>query len=186
VSIVDEIRANLPRYESFRETFAAWDSGAIDEDALDTALWMLACRVVYGDERAGQLPDPVIHYYASRLMEWEVGNGGFSQAAYNIPEWFEPAAQGYEAIGHSPAAQLIREAGVIARKERGLFGRLRRIGADIGSVFAAFKASSLDGLASDLDDIGWWAMSDRLKYVLNHREAFLSVDSNALQWDPTV
>jgi len=181
VSIVDEIRAMLPRYESFRDTFAAWDSGSISEETLDTALWMLTCRLVGSDEQAAQIPDPVLNYYASRLMEWEVGNGGFAQAAYNISDWFERAAQGYDAIGHSSAALRIREAGVMARKDRGVFGRLRRVGADIGSIFAAFNASSLDGLASDLDDIGWWAMPDRLKYVLRNRESFLSVDRNALQ-----
>ena len=181
VSIIDEIQADLPRYESFRETFAAWDGGGISEDTLDTALWLLTCRAVSDDEGADRLPDPVTHYYASRLMEWEVGNGGFAQAAYNIPEWFEAAALGYEAIGHAPAAQRIREAALMARKDRTVFGRLRRMGADIGSIFAAFKASSLDGLASDLDDIGWWATSDRLKHALSHRDAFLLLDRDLLQ-----
>ena len=178
MSIIDEIRASLPRYESFRETFAAWDDGAINEEKLDTALWMLAGRAVSDEEQAGRLPDPVVHYYASRLMEWEVGNGGFAQVAYNIPEWFEAAARGYDAIGHAPAAKRIRESSVMARRDQGVFGRLRRIGAGIGSIFEAFKASPLDSLASDLDDIGWWATSDRLKYALSHRESFLAADSH--------
>jgi len=181
VSIVDEIRASLPRYECFRETFAAWDSGSISEETLDSALWMLTCRLLSSDEQAAQLPNPVLNYYASRLMEWEVGNGGFAQAAYNIPHWFERAAEGYDAIGHSSGAQRIREAATMARRDRGIFGRLRRASADIGSIFSAFKASSLDSLAADLDDIGWWAMIDRLKYVLSHRDSFLSLDRNALQ-----
>jgi hypothetical protein len=180
VTIIDEIRARLPRYESYREAFAAWDGGAIDEDTLDTALWILTCSAIR-EGNDGRLPTPVTHYYASRLMEWEVGNGGFAQAAYNIPEWFESAAEGYDAIGHNRAAQRIRHAAVMARKDQGVFGRLRRMRADIGSIFAAFKVSSLRSLDSDLDDIGWWAISDRLKYVLRHREAFVSVDHNTLQ-----
>jgi hypothetical protein len=81
------------------------------------------------------LAKPVLNYYASHLMESDVANGGFPQAAYNIPEPFEAAAYGYEAIGHIAAAEAIRKAHALSKREAGIVARLKSRGSGIGAVF---------------------------------------------------
>ena len=51
-------------------------------------------------------------------MESNVENGDFAQAAYNIPELFESAADGYEAIDHSAAAEVFRKAHAVVVRRR--------------------------------------------------------------------
>lgn len=155
-------------------------AGTLSDEEFDRNLWLLVCRVIQVMDDHGNLPLPVIHYYASRRMEWDVGNGGFAQAAYNMPEWFEAAARGYDAIGRADAAAHIRRALAIAKGESGVVAKLKRRGAGIGAIFKSFRDSTLSKLDADLPDtlekIGWWAMTDRIAYVRQNRPAFLSLD----------
>ena len=112
-------------------------------------------------------------YYASRYMAWEVGNGGFAQAAYNIPEWFDLAALGYERLGLQRAAALIREAIAILEHEE---NRSKTFTAtEIGELFQQFADSKLAKLDDRLDEVGWWATEQRLDYVRANRDAFRSI-----------
>ena len=49
-------------------------------------------------------------YFATRLVEWDVCNGGFAQAAMNYLGVFEHAAAGFELLGKPAIVVLIREA----------------------------------------------------------------------------
>ena len=49
-------------------------------------------------------------YYATRLIDWEVGNGGFRQARANAGELFPEAIGGYELIGRPDLADIVRRA----------------------------------------------------------------------------
>jgi hypothetical protein len=95
----------------FSELFDQHASGELDTNELDDALWLALCKFV--DDRhesfAG-LPLAVRNYFASRYVECEVGNGGFAQAAYNVPHLFDAAREGYSALGLDGAADLIAEA----------------------------------------------------------------------------
>jgi len=105
-----------------------------------------------------------------------VANGGFAQAACNIPELFEAAADGYEAIGRNAAAEVIRKAHAMSKGETGEVAKLKRRGAGIGAISNPFRKRSLADLANDLDGIGWRATADRLAYVRQHRIAFIELE----------
>lgn len=83
-----------------------------DEDAarpmspydLDDALWLLLIAKIKKPAELAQYEPPVSVCLASRWLESEVGNGGFAQAAFNIPHWFELAEAGYTALGKHRAA----------------------------------------------------------------------------------
>src|SRR5690349_14134482 len=84
----------------------------------DDELWLLVSDRIVDPLELENYPHAVGVYLASRWLEWEVGNGGFAQAAYNIPQWFEMAAIGYAALGKLKAAALINEAIQMLSDER--------------------------------------------------------------------
>ena len=127
-------RLSTPSFESIGALMSAEETGSVSDEEFDRNLWILLSRQVRLRGTHINFPKPVLHYYASHLMESDVANGGFAQASYNIPELFEAAADGF------------------------------------------FKKSSLADLANDLDSIGWWAASDRLAYVRQHRTAFVDLE----------
>lgn len=157
--------------------FAAWDAGEVSQSRFGDDLWLALTHIT---PTVGDLPkvaEPVRHWYASRYMEFDVGNGGFAQAAYNIPEWFGAAAEGYRALGLEDCAALIDEAALIVEEERKRF-----TASDIGELFDQFSESRLDELdrrdgPDTLDKIGWWAADRRMAYTLANREAFLALDA---------
>lgn len=172
--------ASTPAFETFGALMHADQAGTLPDEEFDRTLWLLVCRAVEALNNCDGLPKPVINYYASRRIEWDVGNGGFAQAAYNMPEWLEPAAIGYDAIGHADAAAFIRRALVLSKREAGIVAKLKRRAAGIGFIFKSFRESSLSELVGDLpqtlEKIGWWATSDRIAYVRQNRSAFLALE----------
>lgn len=173
-------RTRTPAFETFDALMQADQTGSLSDEEFDRTLWLLVCRVVAALSDYDGLPKPVVNYYASRRIEWDVGNGGFAQAAYNMPEWFEAAADGYDAIGHPEAATFIRSALALSKREAGVATRLKRRAAEISAVFKSFRESSLSDLAEDLPEtlekIGWWATSDRIAYARRNRSAFLALE----------
>jgi hypothetical protein len=97
-----------------------------------------------------------------------------------MPEWFEAAAIGYDAIGHVDAAAFIRRALVLSKGEAGIVAKLKRRAAGIGAIFESFRESSLSepegSLPQTLEKIGWWATSDRIAYARQNRSAFLALE----------
>lgn len=142
--------------------------------AFDDALWLALCRRIVSPEAAAELPEPVWVYYATRFMQWEVGNGGFAQAAMNIPQWFELAARGNEILGKPHLAALIREAQRRARRESERLARARAGGVE--SAFAYFREGTFRALDRQLDAVGWWCDAARIAYVRAHRATFLEMD----------
>ena len=173
-------RASTPAFETFAALMSADEAGALTDEEFDHTLWLLVCRAIPAAESPANLPKPVIDYYASRRIEYDVGNGGFAQAAYNMPEWFDAAATGYDAMGHASAAALIRRAYAVSRREAGTVSKLKRRRAGIGAVFKSFRESTLSDLDKKLVDTlernGWWAAQDRIAYVRRNRAAFLSLE----------
>jgi len=63
---------------------------------------------------------------STRCDAFNVFNGGFAQAAYNIPDWFELAAVGYERLGRPMGADRIRQATELALTEHARVSWLKR------------------------------------------------------------
>jgi len=149
--------------------FDAFANGALPVEEFDDALWSFLCARIPGDEASFQrVPLPVQYFFASRYMEWEVGNGGFAQAAFNIPQLFEAARLGYLALDLPAAADLIAQAQALISNGHARFSQ----DVDIGELFDEFAESALAELDGKVDDAGWWATERRSAYAVANREAF--------------
>ncbi len=95
--------------KSLRELLEEDEKDPMNDNDLDEAIWLDLCKRISNPEDLKHFQPPVAVFYASYLMEHEVGNGGFSQAALNIPEWFELSAEAYRTLGKSVAASIITE-----------------------------------------------------------------------------
>lgn len=163
-----KVQIGAPAPESLDELMKRDELDELEDD-FDTELWRLLCKRITTVESLQVWPEPVRAYYASRLLEWEVGNGGFAQAAMNIPEWFEEAAKGYEVLGKPKCAALIREAAEFAVSEA---HALSEAGASLESAFEYFDEAVFEIFDSQLNKLGWWAEEDRIDFVRANRAAF--------------
>jgi hypothetical protein len=155
-----------------------------DEDAarpmslsdLDDALWLLLIAKIAEPAELARYEPPVGVYLASRWLESEVGNGGFAQAAYNIPQWFELAEAAYAALGKRRAAALIRDARRLLPAELALLDAKRlRDGATIEEVFRHFDESALAALDQQIPEDEWWIDDERIEYARRHQSSFRKV-----------
>ncbi|WP_407493458.1 DUF4375 domain-containing protein [Pseudooceanicola sp. MF1-13] len=112
---------SLSSITTLAQAFDLFDRSEIDAFTLDDAVYLKLTNVIGDAETLSRVLAPVADYYASRIMQFDVGNGGFAQAAYNIPDFFGPAAQGYRTLGLTEAADLIDRAAAIATQERAKF-----------------------------------------------------------------
>ena len=162
---------STPTFGTGADLMEADERGELSDADFDDALWLLLC------ERGVEIPadldkfdEAVRVFYASRYMEWEVGNGGFAQAAYNIPDWFASAAWAYRQLGLEQAASLINRAEALLNEGEARGQKFDAV--DIGELFQQFAESELAKLNDLLDSAGWWANDRRLAYVRANRGAF--------------
>ena len=165
-----------PRFHSITELLAADDAGSLSVAEFDDSLWLIVSALIDSPSDCADVPDPVVDYYASRLIQWDVENGGFAQAAFNYLEWFDSAARGYERIGLPKCAELIRRAQILADSDARRFRALRRAFAPIDDVFRAFRDSKLAPLDARIHEVGWDATSLRVTFVRAHLDAFRALD----------
>ena len=93
------------------DVIAADESEPMSDEDLDSALWSSLCGRLDAGSEFSSWPDEVQAYFATRYVDWEVGNGGFRQALANESRRYFPAAiAGYERLGRSDLADLLREA----------------------------------------------------------------------------
>lgn len=94
-------RATTRRRESIALTVQ--DIASLPDAELDDWLWTRLCRVVGAGSAAsiGALPQPQQAYFATRLFEWEVMNGGLHQYFFNNPEpeLLDLVLDGYRLLG---------------------------------------------------------------------------------------
>ena len=164
--------ADTPPFKSLSDLFAADQRGELSVSEFDDELWYFMTEKNGPFEHPDRFPEPVRFYVASRLIEWEVGNGGFAQAAYNCPEWLDMAAQGYEVLGLPLAAERIRKAKGLIDSGSAAFSEESK--ATIETVFSEFAESALAELDESLDEIDWWATERRIEYVRANRGAFVA------------
>ena len=149
--------------------------GAFDDwSDFDSALWAAVCDVVHDPHDITRFPEPLQFYYATRMLEWDVGNGGFAQAAMNYPEFFEPAARGDEALGKPKLAAVVRDAAKLAEKERPAIDEAREGGLE--DAFEYFREGAFDDFDGRLEEVGWFKNDeDRLNYVRANRQVFATL-----------
>ena len=130
------------KFTSVAALMDADERGELDDSTLDDELWVFLNERISTPQDGSHFPKPVLLYYASRYVQWEVGNGGFAQAAYNIPEWFELGSLGYDELGLHRFAALIREAMALLPGEN----RETTFDAEeIGELFEQFAESKRGG-----------------------------------------
>lgn len=141
----------------------------------DDALWSALCSLI--DFNAPQailrFPEAVWVYFATRLIEGEVGNGGFAQAVMNFPGWLEIAARGNEVLGKPQLAGMIRSADDLTRNELNRIAAEHKIGGQ--DAFEYFGDDIFATLDEQLEEIGWECGEERVRYVRTHRDQFASL-----------
>ncbi len=161
-------------FSSVADLMEADESGKLSNADFDDDLWLHICKLgVETPANLDRFDKAVLVYYASRLLEWEVGNGGFAQAAYNIPDWFASAAWAYRQLGLEQAASLIDRAELLLNQGEARGQKFDAV--EIGDLFQQFAESELAELDDLLDSAGWWAEDRRLAYVRVNREAFKAI-----------
>ena len=116
------------------------------------------------------------HFYTCYDLNFQVGNGGFAQAAYNVPHLIPVAQVAFERFGRPKAAELCRRAAAMLPAElaehaaKGFAG-----GKSLAEVFAHFSDSEMAALDQELPD-EFWADDALQALVERHREDFASVD----------
>lgn len=153
-----------PPYGSVSELMEADAANSLSDEEFDRHLgWFLGRLLPHSPADCASVPEPVVVYWATRLMEYNVFNGGFAQAAYNIPEWFKLAAIGFDQLGRPIAADRIRQAEKLSRGEQESVRWLKRRQAEIRAIFGHFKESALRALDKDLYEIGWDVTAARIQ-----------------------
>src|SRR5882724_7733531 len=166
-----------PPYGSISALMDADAAGSLSDEDFDRHLgWFLGRLLPLSPAECISIPEPVVVYWATKLMEYNVFNGGFAQAAYNVPEWFEPAAIGFDLFGRPIAADRIRQAAKLSQSEQATVSWLKRRRAEIRAIFGHFRESALRGLDKDLYEIGWDVTAARIQLARANREAFASLD----------
>ena len=150
-SITDMMAAGFQlENRSPAEVMALDEAGELDDDALDDGLWMALLGAGVSDETLASYPAGVRMFYATRLVEWEIGNGGFSQALENARQCLEEAIAGYEMLGDHESMELLQR--------------------------AIERSKALEALDAELDGPPWggvpWGDARRLAYVRGHRDEF--------------
>lgn len=127
-------------------------------------------------EQFPQWPESVRLFYACYDINFQVGNGGFGQAAYNVPELLAIAPKAFERFGRKQAADLLRRAESMLPAElqehlaKGLRDR-----PTIDDVFAHFCTSEMAQLDENLP-AEFWADDALQDLVQQNRKDFESVD----------
>ncbi len=124
-----------------------------------------------------QWPKSVRYFYACYDLNFQVGNGGFAQAAYNVPELIPMAKEAFDHFGCQHAAELCRKAVSLLPAE--LVEHLEKGLTDTDSlqdVFDHFNESAMAELDETIPDEFW--VDDKLQeLVQKNRADFESIDN---------
>ena len=122
-------------------------------------------------------PESVRFFYACYDLNFQVGNGGFPQAAYNVPELIPVAQKAMEHFGCMEAAALCQEAVSMLPAE--LVEHLAKglsINKSLQNVFDHFTESRMAELDGRIPREFW--VDDKLQELVQRtRKDFESVDN---------
>lgn len=129
-------------------------------------------------EQFSQWPLSVRMFYVCYEINYQVGNGGFAQAAYNVPELLPIAQTAFEKFGCWQAAHLCGRAVSMlpAELQEHCANCLRADRRTIEDVFEHFSESQMAALDENVPDEFW--VDDKLQQLVEqNQEDFESVDS---------
>ena len=135
------------------EVIAADELVAMEDEDFDEAVWHSLCSRVEAIADLSEHTAGVRMYFATKLIEWEIGNGGFAQAIDNASEFFEEAIAGYRLLDDEASAVLLRRASERSADDDAL-----------ASMDAQLDAPPWNGVP--------WGDPMRLHYVRAHRDEF--------------
>ena len=127
-------------------------------------------------EAFSRWPESVQFFYACYDINYQVGNGGFAQVAYNAPELLPIAERAFKQFGRAEAAALCGRAVAQLPAEaaehlsKGLVDN-----ATLTEVFDHFNESAMAELDENIPD-EFWADDELQLLVQQHREDFAAVD----------
>ena len=121
-------------------------------------------------------PENVRFFYACYDLNYQVGNGGFAQAAYNVP-WLIPVAQeAFERFGLMEAAALCQQAVSMLPTEIAEHSAKGFTGTEtLQDVFDHFDESAMAELDERLPS-EFWADDKLQDLVQQNRQEFASID----------
>ncbi len=142
------------KQRSVRDVIEADTANEIGVLDFDSALWLALCGRINSVADLRALPDGVRMYYATHLLEYDIGNGGLGHAVECTGPYLDEAIAGYQLLGDHASAQLFQRAQASADDQ-----------------------DALEVLASELDGDPWYGVpfgdEARLRYVRAHRDEFL-------------
>jgi hypothetical protein len=121
-------------------------------------------------------PESVRFFYACYDLNHQVGNGGFAQAAYNVPHLIPVAQKAFEHFGRMKAAALCQQANSMLPAElaehlaKGFTGT-----ESLQNVFDHFSESAMADLDECVPD-EFWADDKLQELVQQNRKDFESID----------
>lgn len=149
----------------------AEDISSLPDDELDD--WLsIRMSLVVGEPSAAAvaaLPEAQRAYYATRMFEWEVMNGGLHQYFFNNsdPDLLDLVVEGYRLLDLEGQATVVREVvAPLATREAEWRESLRD-----GTV-QSFMDAYVESALPDLDDRIEAHDADRLAFVRNHAQVF--------------
>lgn len=127
-------------------------------------------------EQFPQWPETVQLFYACYDINFQVSNGGFAQAAYNVPELLPIAQKAFERFGRIQAADLCaRAVSMLPAELREHLTKGLRDRPTIDGVFSHFSESEMAQLDENLPG-EFWADDALQDLVQQHRKEFESID----------
>jgi len=151
------------------------DIDSLPDAQLDDEVWLAMSAIVRqrgGNTRAAlaTLTPGQRMYYATRLLEWEAGNGGMAQYFFNGEDaTIDDAIGGYELLGHPEWAQIVRDAKSIAAQELATMPASR--GRDPEAINDYLEHSRLNDIDGRFASVPW-ADDLRIAYVRAHPDEF--------------
>lgn len=145
-------------YKSVKALLDADSKTPLEASTFDDELWLLLNAKIDNPNDLKKYPEAVGVYFSSRYVQWEVGNGGFVQAAENVPEWLAPAASSYQALGKPKSAALIRKAMSI-----------------IQTASESTLEAQREALDQEIPADEWEIDDERVEFVRDHRSDFAGI-----------
>lgn len=117
--------------------------------SFDDALYRTLCRRIRSGRDLVSHPPAVRAFFATRMIEWEIGNGGVSAAVDYAGDYLEMAMAGYRLMGQEHSAELVE----------------RMVGADTDEEHDQI----MDAIGPRIP----WADAERVALVRANRDQFL-------------
>ncbi|MEM6468770.1 MAG: hypothetical protein AAF802_04320 [Planctomycetota bacterium] len=122
-------------------------------------------------------PQSVRYFFACYDLNFQVGNGGWAQAAYNVPDLFWIAAEAFDYFKLPAALDLCKTAiSMLPEELKEQYTKGLDATEDLQDVFDHFDDSVMEQLDEQTPD-DFWVDAQLQRLVEENRAEFLAVDS---------